>query len=79
MSLHGEELYLDIVGQACYNSYCMRFHFVIFITLVGFAAGYLRALDRLGVIHLHGAPSLHAIGSFDEGIWLGESHFSLVG
>jgi hypothetical protein len=44
----------------------------------GICCWYLGALDRLGGIHLHGAPSLHGIGSFDD-LWLGESHFSLAG
>jgi hypothetical protein len=52
---------------------------VIFITLMEIFAGILDIWDRLGGIHLHGAPSLRGIISFDDGLWLGESHFSLVG
>lgn len=44
-----------------------------------FAANTFWALDWLGGIHLHGAPSLHGIGLFDEGFWLRESQFSLGG
>jgi hypothetical protein len=62
----------------CYTSYCMRFHIVIFITLMEICGCYLGALDRLGRIHLCGAPSLHCIGSFDGCLWLGESHFFLA-
>jgi hypothetical protein len=52
---------------------------VIFITLMKIFSSSLELLDQLGGIHLHGAPFLHGLGSFDGDIWLGESHFSLVG
>jgi hypothetical protein len=60
-----------IKSAFCYTSYCMRFHIVIFITLMEICSWYLGALDQLGGIHLHGAPSLHCIGSFDGGLWFG--------
>jgi hypothetical protein len=52
---------------------------VIFITLMEIAFHSLELLDQFGGIHLHGAPSLHGIISFDGDLWLGESHFLLVG
>jgi hypothetical protein len=47
----------------------MRFHIVIFITLMEIAAGTLELLMDLEEIHLHGASSLHGIGIFDGDIW----------
>jgi hypothetical protein len=52
---------------------------VIFITLTEICSWYRGALDLLKGIHLHGAPSLCGIISFDGGLWLGDSYFSLVG
>jgi hypothetical protein len=47
----------------------MRFYIVIFITLMEIHCWYLGALEQLGGIHLHGAPSLLGIGSFDGDLW----------
>jgi hypothetical protein len=52
---------------------------VIFITFMEICNWHLVALDQLGGIHLQGALSLHGIRLFYGGLWLGESHFSLVG
>jgi hypothetical protein len=43
------------------NLYCMRFHLVIFITLMEICCWYSWSIGPTWGIHLHGAPSLHCI------------------
>lgn len=45
----------------------------------GICCWYLGSLEWLGGIHLQGVLYFLGIRSFDGGLWLGESHFSLAG
>jgi hypothetical protein len=54
-------LIIKLIRECCI-SYCIRFHFVIFIKVMEICTWYFGALDQLGVIHLHG------IGLFNGGL-----------
>jgi hypothetical protein len=52
---------------------------VIFITLMEICCWFLGAIGPTWGIHLYKTPYFHDIIPFDGDLWLGKSHFSLVG